>query len=158
MLRIGCQTYTWEMLGDAWQGSADDLLAAIGGAGYTGIEITDRMIGTYANRPDEFSKALASNGLELIAFAWASPSGFTEADAFGDDLAAAAQVLDFVAQFPNAVLSLGSATVMAPGPYRGQVCGGGEDLQCHRCAGTAHGSCRGVSPEFAPQHAAWDAG
>ena len=75
MLRIGCQTYTWEMLGDAWQGSADDLLAAIGGAGYTGIEITDRMIGTYANRPDEFSKALASNGLELIAFAWASPSG-----------------------------------------------------------------------------------
>ena len=25
-LKVGCQTYTWEMLGDGWQGTADDLL------------------------------------------------------------------------------------------------------------------------------------
>ena len=44
-LQVGCQTYTWEMLGDRWTGSADDLLAAIAGGGYAGIEITDNMIG-----------------------------------------------------------------------------------------------------------------
>ena len=27
-LRVGCQTYTWEMLGDAWRGGPDDLIAA----------------------------------------------------------------------------------------------------------------------------------
>ena len=27
-LKVGCQTYTWEMLGDGWQGTADDLLDA----------------------------------------------------------------------------------------------------------------------------------
>ncbi len=116
MLRIGCQTYTWEMLGPAWRGTADDLLTAIGGAGYAGIEITDRMIGNYAERPEAFASALKAHGLDLIAFAWASASGFTEPDAFNSDLAAAGKVLDFVARFPGATLSLGSATVMTPGP------------------------------------------
>lgn len=116
MLRLGCQTYTWEMLGERWQGSVDDLLAAIGGAGYTGIEITDRMIGGYAGRPKDFASALNAHGLDLIAFAWASASGFTEPAAFGTDLAAAQTVLNFVAKFPGAILSLGSATIMTQGP------------------------------------------
>ena len=47
-LKVGCQTFTWEMLGDAWRGGPDDLVAAIAGGGYTGIEITDTMIGSYA--------------------------------------------------------------------------------------------------------------
>ena len=115
MQRLGCQTYTWEMLGPSWRGTTDDLLAAIGGAGYAGIEITDRMIGSYAERPAAFAAALAAHRVELIAFAWASASGFTEPDAFSSDLAAAAKVLDFVARFPGATLSLGSATVMTPG-------------------------------------------
>ena len=42
---IACQTYTWEMLGDEWRGTVDDLLDWIGGAGYDGIEITNSMIG-----------------------------------------------------------------------------------------------------------------
>ena len=115
MLRIGCQTYTWEMLGEAWQGNADDLLTAIGGAGYAGIEITDRMIGKYGGRPKDFAAALKAHGLDLIAFAWASASGFTESGAFDNDLAAAEKVMDFVAHFPGAILSLGSATIVSPG-------------------------------------------
>lgn len=77
-LRAGCQTYTWEMLGDAWQGTADDILGAISQAGYQGIEITGTMIGSYANRPEAFARALKDRGLELVAFAWGSDSGFTE--------------------------------------------------------------------------------
>ena len=43
-IRIACQTYTWEMLGDGWKGRVDDLLGCIEDAGYAGIEITNNMI------------------------------------------------------------------------------------------------------------------
>ena len=120
MLRIGCQTYTWEMLGERWTGTADELLGSIAAGGYSGIEITNKMIGSYAARPKAFAEALKTHGLDLIAFAWASDSGFTEPAAFDADLAAAERVLDFVAQFPGAVLSLGSATIMSAGDKAGK--------------------------------------
>ena len=44
MLRVGCQTYTWEMLGQNWKGSVDSILDAVAQAGYEGIEITNSMM------------------------------------------------------------------------------------------------------------------
>ena len=119
-LNIGCQTYTWEMLGPRWSGDADDLLAAIGDAGYAGIEITDTMIGAYAGRPEAFATALSAHGLTLVAFACGSASGFTQASALDADLAAVDRALRFVAAFPGAYLSFGSATAVAPGDAGGQ--------------------------------------
>jgi inosose dehydratase len=116
MLKIGCQTYTWEMLGEAWSGGADDLVAAISAAGYAGIEITDHMIGDYAGRPEAFGKLLSDHGLALVAFACGSESGYTELSQKASDLAMVERALDFAAAFPGATLSLGSATVMSPGP------------------------------------------
>ncbi|MCX5577589.1 sugar phosphate isomerase/epimerase family protein [Kaistia terrae] len=120
MMQIGCQTYTWEMLGDRWTGGPDDLLDAISAAGYSGIEITDTMIGHYAGKPEAFGRALAARGLELAAFACASDSGYTEQDQLESDLAMVDRTLDFVAAFPGAVLSLGSATIMSPGSLDGK--------------------------------------
>jgi inosose dehydratase len=114
-LKIACQTYTWEMLGQKWTGTTDDILAAISNAGYAGIEITDRMIGTYAGKSIEFAKALKTRGLALVAYACASPSGFTNDDAIASDLAMVENALRFVGEFPGAVLSLGSATITSPG-------------------------------------------
>lgn len=114
-MRVGCQTYTWEMLGDGWAGGPDDLLQAIAAAGYEGIEITDSMIGHYADDPAGFSAALARHGLTLVALACASPSGYTEPSAFESDLAMVERWLRYLAGFPGAVLSMGSATVMSPG-------------------------------------------
>ena len=34
MAKIGCQTYTWEMLGSQWQRHVDDILDAIATFGY----------------------------------------------------------------------------------------------------------------------------
>jgi inosose dehydratase len=119
-MRIGCQTYTWEMLGDGWTGSPDDLLQAIADAGYEGIEITDRMIGHYADHPIAFSDALARRGLTLVALACASPSGYTEPSAIDSDLAMVKRWLHYVAGFPGAVLSMGSATVTSPGQRSGK--------------------------------------
>jgi sugar phosphate isomerase/epimerase len=115
-LRLGCQTFTWEMLGERWRGGPDDLLAAIAAAGYTGIEITDRMIGAYHARPDAFARALAAHGLTLVAYARGSASGFTEPDALRDDLDMAARAIEFAAAFPAALVSFGSATIMSDGP------------------------------------------
>ncbi|MCX5520229.1 sugar phosphate isomerase/epimerase [Kaistia defluvii] len=120
MLQIGCQTYTWEMLGDRWSGGPDDLLDAIASAGYSGIEITDTMIGSYASQPADFGRALSARGLELAAFACASDSGYTEPERLASDLAMIDRTLDFVAAFPGAVLSLGSATVMSSGDREGK--------------------------------------
>jgi sugar phosphate isomerase/epimerase len=116
MIKIGCQTYTWEMLGDRWTGDADDLLDAIASAGYAGIEITDKLIGTYAGRPEAFGRALEGVGLDLVAFACGSASGFTRSAALDADLAMVDEAIRFVSAFPGAVLSLGSATITSEGP------------------------------------------
>ncbi|AYG69299.1 MULTISPECIES: sugar phosphate isomerase/epimerase [unclassified Rhizobium] len=115
-LKIGCQTFTWEMLGSAWTGTPDGLLSAISAGGYSGIEITDTMIGRYADTPREFAKALKESGLQLVSFAFGSKSGFTVAGAMKEDLAAAQRWIDYAAQFPGALVSVGSATVVSEGP------------------------------------------
>ena len=115
-LKYGCQTFTWEMLGAGWKGTADDLVTAISSAGYQGIEITDTMIGDYANRPKDFAKRLDGAGLSLVSFAYGSKSGFTESASASDDLEACRRWVDFVSHFPDAMVSMGSATVMSDGP------------------------------------------
>jgi inosose dehydratase len=115
-LRLGCQTYTWEMLGAGYTGGPDELLSAISAAGYAGIEITDRMIGHYAGRPEAFAAALADHHLALVAYAVGSDSGFTEPAMLEADLAMAEKAIAFAAAFPGALVSFGSATKMSPGP------------------------------------------
>lgn len=112
-LKYGCQTFTWEMLGKMWGGSADDILKAISSAGYSGIEITDNMIGDYAGQPKMFAQALQHHNLELVAFAFGSSSGFTMREALAEDLATAEHWIEFAKYFPGALISIGSATVVS---------------------------------------------
>ncbi len=119
-MKAGCQTFTWEMLGGAWTGDADDLLSAIAAAGYAGLEITDTMIGRYKGRPEAFLKALDAHGLNLVSYACGSESGFTEPDALAADLAMADGAIAFAGAFPGALVSFGSATVMSGGPREGK--------------------------------------
>lgn len=108
-LRVACQTYTWEMLGDEWQGSVTDLLDWIAGAGYEGIEITNNMIGEFHGRPEDFAGELAARGLALACFAYSSPSGFTDPGQLEADVAGVREALAFVSRFPEARLGLGGA-------------------------------------------------
>src|SRR5262245_5615560 len=114
-LKFGCQTFTWEMLGDAWRGRPDDLVRAIAEVGYAGIEITDKMIGSYAGHPAHFARRLDEAGLALVAFAMGSDGGFTEPGQAEADLEAVRRWVEFAARFPGAVLSMGSATMMSEG-------------------------------------------
>ena len=113
--RFACQTFTWEMLGAAWTGGPDDLVDAIAAAGYEGLEITDTMIGRYADDPEAFARRLDEAGLALAAFAYGSDGGFSEPDQAEADYAACRKWSDFAARFPGAVLSMGSATAMSEG-------------------------------------------
>lgn len=108
-IRVACQTYTWEMLGDAWQGQTTDLLDLIAAAGYEGVEITNTMIGDFAGRPAEFADELRRRDLRLACFAYASPTGFTDPDRAEADLAGACEALAFVSHFPEPRLGLGGA-------------------------------------------------
>jgi inosose dehydratase len=109
-LKVGCQTYTWEMLGAVWRGSVDEILDAVAAAGYEGIEITNSMIREYAERPADFAKAIARRNLTLSAFAFASPAGLTDPGARPAEIAGASAALRFVRHFPGAVLALGGAS------------------------------------------------
>jgi sugar phosphate isomerase/epimerase len=110
MLKVGCQTYTWEMLGDGWRGRVDDMLDAVAGAGYQGIEITNTMIREYAGRPAEFARAIKDRGLTLAGFAYASSAGLTDPAARPRELREADEAMQFVGHFPGVVLALGGAS------------------------------------------------
>jgi len=108
-IRVACQTYTWEMLGDGWRGRVTDLLDWIADAGYAGVEITNNMIGEFYDRPDDFAAELRKRNLELAAFAYSTPSGFTDPDRWDSDLAGARRAIEFLSHFPNPRLGLGGA-------------------------------------------------
>src|SRR5262245_29450439 len=88
VLRIGCQTYTWEMLGDAWRGTTADILDAVVTAGYAGIEITLRMAGEFRDDPAGLGAACAARGLTLTTLAFSAPAGFTDPAYAAAELAA----------------------------------------------------------------------
>ncbi len=62
-MKVGHQTYSWEMLGDEWRGSADDILDSVAGARYAGVEFSNIMIGDYWDRPVAFRSALGARRL-----------------------------------------------------------------------------------------------
>ena len=113
--RIGCQTYTWEMLGAAWQGSPDDILDAVSKAGYDGIEFSNAMIGGYEQAPDHLAAALAQRGMKLAAFAY-SATGFTDRSRYEVDLAGAERALAFCRAM-GVPLCLGGAAASSRADY-----------------------------------------
>ena len=108
-IRVACQTYTWEMLGDAWQGQVTDILDWVAAAGYDGVEISNYMIREFAGRPSEFGSELRRRGLALAAFAFSSSSGFTDPARYEADLDGARQTVEFLAGLPGSCLGLGGA-------------------------------------------------
>jgi inosose dehydratase len=106
-IRVACQTYTWEMLGDQWQGRVTDILDWVSDAGYAGIEITNSMIKEFYDRPSDFADELKKRNLELSAFAYATPTGFTDPDLWSDYMAGAIKALKFLKYFPNPRLAMG---------------------------------------------------
>ena len=105
--RIGCQTYTWEMRGEDWTGSPDDILDIVSETDYEGVEFSNAMIGEYLEDPARFAAALEQRKLACAAYAYAT-TGFTAGDRFEQDLAGAMEGLTFCAAL-GVPLCLGGA-------------------------------------------------
>jgi len=95
-MKVGHQTYSWEMLGASWRGTADDIMDMVAAAGYQGVEFSNVMIGGHEGRPAEFLAALRKRGLIPAAFAY-SRNGFTDPSGWDEDLAGAQRALEFAA-------------------------------------------------------------
>ena len=107
--RLGCQTFTWEMLGEKWQGSPDDILDTMAAAGFAGAEFSNQMIGDYEGRPAEFEEALKQRGLACAAYAYAM-SGFSDPQREAADLEGAEKAVQFAAHFSVPVALAGPAS------------------------------------------------
>jgi len=112
-IQIGCQTYTWEMLGDEWKGSVDDMLDIIAEAGYQGVEITNTMIGDYYNDPDGFSQALEKRELSFPSFGFVPLYCFTDETHFDEELENIERGIDFVSRFPGCRLDLAGGSAQS---------------------------------------------
>ncbi|MBC8254551.1 MAG: sugar phosphate isomerase/epimerase, partial [Ardenticatenia bacterium] len=112
---IGCQTYTWEMLGDQWLGTPTDILDAVSAADYDGVEFSNVMIGDYFSSPDRFAADLRQRNLTLAAYAY-STTGFTDAGCFEEDLTGAQKALMF-SQEMGVMLCLGGASAPSRDQY-----------------------------------------
>ncbi|HAO2892199.1 TPA: sugar phosphate isomerase/epimerase, partial [Escherichia coli] len=67
------------------------------------------------DKPTAFANALNDNDLTLVSFAIGSKSGFTVKEEINNDLETVRRWIDFVKSFPKAMISIGSATVVAEG-------------------------------------------
>ncbi len=119
VMRVGCQTYTWEMLGERWSGTPDDMMDAVAAAGYAGIEFSNNTIGAYWDDPDALREALAKRSLSLAAFAYAT-TGFTDAARFAEDFAGAERAIDFAAKM-GCVLCLGGPSSASRDDYDAKI-------------------------------------
>jgi len=113
--RVGCQTYTWEMLGDDWRGTPDEILDAVSAAGYAGVEFSNAMIGDYLAGPGRFAAALAKRRLACAALAYAT-TGFTSSETFEEDLCGAERCLE-LCSFLGIPLCLGGPASLSRDGY-----------------------------------------
>ena len=109
-IKIGCQTYTWEMLCLDWKGTLDDILDLVADAGYQGIEISNAMIGDYYDKPKDLAEALKKRDLELACFACASSFGWTNPTHYDEEMAEAEKAMKFASQFPDCKVGLSGAS------------------------------------------------
>lgn len=114
-MQIGCQTYTWEMLGAEWRGSTAAILDAIAAAGYAGLEITQRMTGEWQADAAGLAAACRARALNLVTLAFSSPSGFTDPDAVESDLQRAKAAIAYAKAAGCQTFGLSGAAIRRPG-------------------------------------------
>ena len=116
-MKLGCQTYTWEMRLAERPTSLWAMFDAIAAAGYDGVEFTTVTGAEWLREPARVKEELKGRGLQLAAVA-AVGHGFTDPDDLTEDLATVQTVVRLLHHFPGAVLALAGAAHPDTGHWR----------------------------------------
>ena len=113
-IKIGCETYTWQMPGEDYKGKLEHIFQIANKAGFEGIEPETSFFGDLSD-PILMKEALDRHNLELAALChvedWRSSK---ETD---EEREQAERWMNFLAHFPNTIYLL----VQMPGADRSQL-------------------------------------
>ena len=111
MIKLACETYTWQMPGEQYKGKLEHIMSVCSQAGFSGIEPETSFLGDLSD-PVRMKEALAQNHLELAVLCivedWRHARE-TEGERYRAD-----QWISFLAHFPETIL----LTVQMPGADR----------------------------------------
>lgn len=114
MIKIGCETYTWQMPGESYKGKLDHIMGIAQKAGFKGIEPETSFFGDLSD-PHKMKETLDRHDLELVALCYVedwkhpkeTPSEKNNAD----------QWIQFLQHFPDCIYLL----VQMPGEDRSNL-------------------------------------
>lgn len=113
-IKLGCETYTWQMPGEQYKGKLDHIMDICAKSGFTGIEPETSFI-QHLSDPVLMKETLDKYNMELAVLClvedWLQP---TETEA---ERASANSWIDFLAHFPDTLLLL----VQMPGADRSNL-------------------------------------
>lgn len=110
-IRLGCETYTWQMPGEQYKGKLDHIMSIVNASGFSGIEPETSFFGELAD-PILMQETLEKHQLQLAALChvedWQNPEETAQEKENAD------KWIDFLSHFPNTVYLL----VQRPGADR----------------------------------------
>lgn len=113
-IKIGCETYTWQMPGEQYKGKLEHIMSITAKAGFQGIEPETSFI-RHLSDPVLMKETLNQHHLELAVLClvedWRTPQETQEERAHADEW------IDFLQHFPDTLLLL----VQMPGNDRSEL-------------------------------------
>ena len=103
-IKMGCQTYTWQMSYEKYSNQLDHILDVVKSAGFAGIEPEICMLGPYADRPAELVQSLGRRGLELGALCLVCD--WRESTETAQERRQADLAFEYLKRFPGTLLAL----------------------------------------------------
>jgi len=103
-IRIGCQTYTWQMSLAKYRGQIGHILDVVARAGFEGLEPEVCMLGPYEKDPVRLAEELDKHKIDLAALTlvldWANPEETEE------EREQAERAMDYLRHFPETLFVL----------------------------------------------------
>src|SRR5680860_762118 len=99
-IKIGCETYTWQMPGEMYKGKLDHIMGICAQAGFSGIEPETSFFGELSD-PLKMKEALNRSNQELAVLVHVEDwRNVRETD---DEKRRAEQWMDFLLHFPDTI-------------------------------------------------------
>ena len=113
-VKIGCETYTWQMPGESYKGKLDHIMEIAAKAGFTGIEPEISFFGALSD-PTRMKETLDQHNLELTALCHVEDWRHTSETE--KEYENAERWMDFLAHFPDTIYLM----VQMPGADRSDL-------------------------------------